>query len=159
MLTVRPYRREDLPHIVKCGVQTAAGQLVAREAPGASAEGVAAQASRMFEWVLMTPQATLLVAEWPAGTQRQEPAGYVLLMPQPNAFTGEREVVVMDIYTNPALRGHRLGRLLLDKAAEYARAIGCPSLVAQVALHNGPSRRLFERCGFAGERVVVGRRL
>lgn len=159
LLTVRPYRREELPWIVKCAVQTSADQVVAREAPGGSPEVVAAQACRMYESVLMTPQATLLVADWPPGVRGEGPAGYALLLPQPNAFTGEREVVIMDIYTNPVLRGRHVGRLLVEKAAEYARSIGCRSLVAQIALHNGPSRRLFERAGFAQERVVVGRRL
>jgi len=132
---------------------------VGRELPGATSQGVAGQLHQMYRNVLMAPQATILVADWPPGLRGEGPAGYALLYPQANAFTGERELIVMDVYANPVLRGRRVGRLLLEKAAEYARGIGCSSLAAQVALHNQPSLRLFERCGFGAERVVVGRRL
>jgi len=114
----------------------------------------------MYAMALAMPGGAVLVVDWPHGVAGDRgPAAYALLMPQPNAFTGERELVVLDIYVNPHLRGHRVARLLLDRAAGYARSIGCGMLVAQVALHNRSSLRLFEGAGFAGERVVLGRRL
>lgn len=158
MVEVRTYRREELPAILTCSVGTAVGQLVARDLPAATAQGLTNQIHMMYQNALLMPDATVLVADWPAGSHGQGPAAYALLMPQPNGFTGEREVVVLDVYTNPALRGRKVGRALLEHAMAYARRIGAGGLVAQVALHNAASRALFRSAGFAEERVVVGRR-
>jgi ribosomal protein S18 acetylase RimI-like enzyme len=159
MLTVRPCRPEELTAILECGVRTAVAQLVARDLPGATADGVRNQLCRMYQNALLVPDATVLVADWPPGVKGEGPAAYALLMPQPNAFTGEREVVILDIYTAPALRGHQVGRTLLSHAATYARSVGARSCVAQIAVHNAASRAMFQRAGFADERVVVGRRV
>jgi GNAT superfamily N-acetyltransferase len=158
MLSVRPYRLTELPGILERGVQTALAQVVGREAPGAGQSQVAGQLHRMYQNALAVPQTTILVVDWPSPTVAG-PAAYALLMPQPNAFTAEPEVVVMDIFTDPALRGRGVGRALLESAAEYARGSGCHGLVAQVALHNQSSLAMFTGSGFQGERVVVGKRL
>lgn len=158
MLAVRTYRTDELPAILRAGLQTARDQLVARDLPGATPDGLAGQLSRMYQNAMTVPQSTILVVDWPPGMAGDGPAAYALLMPQPNAFTGERELVVMDIYTNPALRGRRVGRLLLQRAAEYGRSIGCASMVAQVALHNQASLAMFRGSGYNLERVIVGRR-
>lgn len=165
MMQVRPYRREELPAILACSVQTAQAQLVGRDLPGATPQGLVRQITGMYESALMMPDATILVADWPAGGQGAAagqapgPAAYVLAMPQPNPFTGEREVIVLDIYTNPALRGRKVGRMLLDHVTAYAKRVGAGSLVAQIAVHNAASRALFRSAGFVEERVVVGRRV
>jgi ribosomal protein S18 acetylase RimI-like enzyme len=161
MLRIRPYRPEELPAVIDRGVQTALQQLVQRDLPGATYEGVAGQVHKMFAYVLSMPDATVLVAEMapdvaPGGAA---PAGYALLMPQPNAFTGEREMVIMDLFTDPALRGRGLGKALVRQACEYARSIGCGGVVAQVALHNQASQATLRSAGFVGERVIVGLRL
>lgn len=155
MSPIRPYRAGELPLMLQRGTETSRAQLVRRELPGATAEGVATQLLGMYLMALQVPDSTILVADLPAGGM----GGYALLMPQANPFTGERELVVMDIFTEPAARGTGWGRMLLQEAATYARRIGAPSLVAQVALHNESSLRLFQRSGFQGERVVLGRRL
>jgi GNAT superfamily N-acetyltransferase len=160
MLRIRPYRPDELPRIIDCASHSGVENLVQRDLPGATRPGVAGQMARMFTYVLSVPESALLVVDWPPGAQPDgKPAGYALLLPQPNAFTGEREVVVMDIFTHPALRGQGVGKALLARAAEYARALGAGGLVAQIALHNQASLALFRSAGYAGERVVVGRRL
>lgn len=159
MLNVRAFRREELPAIVARSAGTAVGQLVARDLPGATAEGVAGQIRQMYEGALLMPDATVLVVDWPPGASGQGPAAYALVMPQPNGFTGEREMVVLDIFIDPALRGRKLGRPLMDRVLAYGRQIGARSVVAQIAVHNAASRGLFRSCGFAEERVVVGRRV
>lgn len=159
MLQIRPCRSEELPIVVQRCAESALEQLVARELPGATREGVAARVRYMYQNALAVPRSTLLVAEWPPGLPADPPAGHALLMPQPNGFTGEEEVVVMDIFTHPALRGHGVGRNLLRQAAAYARAIGCSQLAAQVVLHNQASLNLFRGAGFGDERLVLGLRL
>lgn len=159
MFEVRAFRREELPAILARSVATAAGQLVLRDLPGATAEGLAGQIRQMFETALLMPDATVLVVDWPAGVSGQGPAAYALVMPQPNGFTGERELVVLDIYIDPLLRGRKLGRPLVDRVLAYGRQVGARSVVAQIAVHNAASRGLFRSSGFAEERVVVGRRV
>jgi ribosomal protein S18 acetylase RimI-like enzyme len=159
MVAIRTYRADELPAIVQRGVATALAQVVGREAPAGSYENVSGQLQRMYQQALQVPYTTILVADWPPGTSGDGPAAYALLMPQPNAFTAESELIILDIFTDPALRGRRVGRELLKLASQYARAAGCRSLVAQVALHNQPSLKLFMGSGFQGERVVLGRRL
>lgn len=162
-MQVRSFRRDELPAILACSVQTAKAQLVARDLPGATSQGLVRQITSMYESALMMPDTTILVMDWPAGGkeggQAPGPAAYVLVMPQPNPFTGEREVVVLDIYTHPALRGRKVGRMLLEHVSAYAKRVGAGSLVAQIAVHNQASRALFRSAGFAEERVVVGRRV
>lgn len=162
---MRHFRGNDLPHILRRGVETSLAQLVPREIPGATVAGVTAQLHRMYELALQQPQATVLVVDWPGGVAATGsapdggPAAYTLLLPQSNVFTGEPELMVMDIFTHPHLRGRGIGRDLLAAAARYADAVGCRSMAAQVALHNRSSLRLFRSCGFQEERVLLGRRL
>lgn len=159
VITCRAYRPDELGAIMEQALQTATAQVVAREAPAAGHDALATQLYRMYEGTLKTPLATLLVADWPPPAAGTGPAGYVLLLPQANPFTGEAEAVVMDIFTNPALRGRGVGRAMLREAGRYAASIGAKSLVAQVALHNRASLAMFLGEGFQGERVVLGKRL
>lgn len=158
-MVIRPYRADELPLVLATSSRTAAEQLVRRDLPAATPDRVAAQLYRMYQNALLVPQTTILVADWPPGVKGEGLAGYALLMPQPNAFTGEPELVVLDVYTSPVLRGRGVGKALLARAAEYGRAAGCASVAAQVALHNSASLRMFGGAGFEQERVVVGRRL
>lgn len=153
---IRPYRPEELSLVIHRGLRSAWDQLVARERPLAQGESMASQFGEMYRAVLATPGAALLVAEGP-NVPEPGPAGHILLYPQANPFTGAREVVVMDIWVHPALRGEGLGRELLREAERRARTIGGRGLVAQIALHNPSSQALFRRMGFRQERVVVGR--
>lgn len=170
MTQIRHARAEDWPVILMLSVQTASAQVTRRELPGALPAGLAAQAERMYRAALQVPGAALLVLDWPGPAAQTAPgdsragapgsiAGYLLVMPQANPFTGEREAIILDIFCHPALRARGVGSYLLQQAASYARSQGCQSLAAQVALHNQPSLRLFARAGFEQERVIVGRRL
>lgn len=157
-MNIRVYQPEELSAILVRASQTAMAQVSQREQPDAAYEAVAGQIHQMYQMVLRTPGSALLVADWPPGVIGQGPAGYVLLMPQPNPFTGAKEMFVMDIFTDPRLRGARVGKQLLEFARWYARFAGCQGIAAQVALHNPESLRLFTRSGYQPERVVVGQR-
>jgi ribosomal protein S18 acetylase RimI-like enzyme len=157
MGAIRPYRMDEVPVAMSRGLAAAWDQLTARERPAAQPEGMARQFREMYRAVLSTPGSTLLVTEGiglPDG-----PAGHALLFPQPNPFTGAPEVVVMDIWVHPALRGRGVGSALLHESERHARSIGARGLVAQIALHNQPSQALFQGAGYQRERVVVGKLL
>ncbi|MEW8979024.1 MAG: GNAT family N-acetyltransferase [Symbiobacterium sp.] len=161
MVRVRAYRPAELPLVLARGVASARDQLVGRERPHACGGALERQFHEMYRLVLSVPDSALLVAELagppPPGAPDGALAGHVLLLPQGNPFTGAPEVVVMDIWVHPALRGRGIGTRLLAAAEAHARRIGARGLVAQIALHNGASLALFRRSGFVQERVVVGK--
>lgn len=157
MLSVRAVRSEELPGIVQRAAETAWAQLAPRDGPNASPSGVATMVQRMYQMALSTPGGTVMVVDWPEASAAEGPAAYALLMPQANPFTGAGEVIVLDIYTDPRLRGQGVGRMLLQSVAQYARSSGWGGLVAQVAVWNQASMRMFLGDGFQAERVVLGK--
>lgn len=156
MVLVRPYRVEELPLVLRRGLASAWDQLVDRELGWAQPDAMGRQFHEMYRAVLSAPGGNLLVAELPSPPE-PGPVGHALLFPQPNPFTGVREVVVMDIWVHPFLRGRSIGSRLLQEAEMYARILGARGLAAQISLHNQASLALFRRAGFRQERVVVGR--
>lgn len=156
MRLIRPYRMDELPVVMRRGLATAWEQLVDRERAVATPDAVSRQLREMYRMVLATPGSTLLVAEG-GGLPEPGPAGHALLFPQANPFTGVAEMVVMDIWVHPSLRGAGVGSALVQEAERQARAMGGRSLVAQIALHNQASQALFRRAGFQQERVVTGK--
>jgi len=158
MRLIRPYRPEELSLVIQRGLASAYNQLTDRDRLVATPERMTRQFREMYRAVLSTPGSALLVAESP-GLPEPGPAGHALLFPQPNPFTGVTEVVVMDIWVHPALRGRRIGSALLDEAERHARSIGAAGMVAQIFQQNQPSQALFSRAGFQLERYVTGKPL
>lgn len=159
MVQVRPFRAEELPGIIGQAVQTALAQISAREWSGASREGALRQVNRMYQNALGVPGTIILVVDGPDTSLGGAPSAYLCAMPQENPFTSERELILLDIFTHPTLRGQGVAQALIAQAEAHARAIGCHGLVAQVALHNQASLRLVSAAGFSPERVIMGRRL
>lgn len=156
MHLIRPYRIEELPIVIHRGLASAWDQLMERDRLVAQPEGMGYQFREMYRAVLSTPGSGLLVAD-ADGLPEPGPAGHALLYSQPNPFTGVQEVVVMDIWVHPAVRGRGIGSALLQEAERQARSVGGRGLVAQIALHNQASLALFHRNGFQQERVVTGK--
>lgn len=155
MYPIRPYRLEELPLIIQRGLNSAWDQLVDRERLTATPEGMASQFTEMYRAVLISPGGALFVAAGQGMTE--PPAGHALLYAQPNPFTGAQEVVVMDIWVHPRLRGMGIGSALLREAERHARSLGGRGLVAQVSLHNPASLALFRRAGCNQERAILGK--
>lgn len=149
---VRPYKTTELNPLMERSLQTAGGQLMEREAVRVNQAQLAAQIQRMFAQTLQTAGGTCLVA-----TDGSTLGGYVLLMPAPNAFTGAPEGVVMDLWVDPALRGHGVASLLLQAAEVWGESIGATGLAAQIAIHNQASMRALTKAGYRVERYVVGK--
>jgi ribosomal protein S18 acetylase RimI-like enzyme len=159
MVRLRPCQPGELNWIIAQATQSAAEQLVARQRLNATPTNISTQLVRMFTNVLAMPDGALLVIDWPTGTAGDGVAGYVLLMKQQDVFTGAPEMVVMDIFTHPSLRGRHLAQAMLQQAETYGRSTGCLSMLAQVAVHNLPSLRSFARSGYQSERYLVGKSL
>lgn len=155
MLTVRTYRADELPLILQRGIATARAQLMERDLPAATSPALSQQVVAMFQGALQAPGGTILVVD--GADASPGPIAYALVMPQPSNFTGARELIVLDIWVDPALRGRGVGRSLLEQVEQYARSLGCSGLIAQVARHNRASLQMFLGAGFEQERVVVGK--
>lgn len=153
-MQIRQYHPDELAGFIHRALATAWEQLAERERPSASDAGIVGQMAQMYRTALCRPGGTVLVLEGAGGA----PAAHTLVVPQANPFTGEGELVILDIFVEPALRGYRVGQRLLAEADRYARSLGCAGLVAQVALQNEASLRLFQGVGFQPERLVLGRR-
>jgi L-amino acid N-acyltransferase YncA len=153
MLTVRPFRTEELPEIIRRSAQTAWTQLMQRDLDGVDMVRVAGQVQQMYRAALGMPRTQLLVGDWPGVTG---PAAFILLMPQASNFTGVLELIVLDIYTSPSIRGKGVGRQLMDRARQYGQSIGSTALIAPVALPNAASLKLMQASGLQAERVVMG---
>jgi GNAT superfamily N-acetyltransferase len=71
---------------------------------------------------------------------------------------GEGEAELKRMYVRPGLRGHGLGRRLLDVALEWARSEGMGRVVLDTTEDMRAARRLYERAGFrrTGSRVERG---
>lgn len=149
---VRPYQMTEINALMERSLQTARAQLMEREVVRAYPAQLASQVQQMFAQTLRTQGGTCLVA-----TDGAQVGGYALLMPAPNAFTGAPEVVVMDIWVDPALRGHGMARMLLQAAEHWSESIGATGLAAQVAVHNQASLRAFLKQGYQVERYVLGK--
>jgi L-amino acid N-acyltransferase YncA len=83
------------------------------------------------------------------GWLNEEPVGIVWSTgTSPLLRTGAGEVVIVDLYTNPAFRGRRIAPTLLLAACRDLRKEGFCAAYATIDVENVPSQRAFERSGF-----------
>jgi len=77
-----------------------------------------------------------------------EPAGLI------GVFTVEGTADLVSMWVRPSARGRGVGEMLIETAADWAKARDCNPLYLWVTESNAPARRLYERCGFTptGER-------
>lgn len=79
--------------------------------------------------------------------------GYIRLVP-PTGLESNRHVrQIQGLAVDPACRGRGVGRALIEAACAAARNAGARRMTLRVLGHNGPARRLYERCGFTVEGV------
>ena len=58
------------------------------------------------------------------------------------------EVSIINVAVDPAYRGTGYGRMLMERAEDYAKGHGCPMMTLEVRESNTPARRLYEACGY-----------
>lgn len=71
------------------------------------------------------------------------PAGQIKMVPWWNKFTYIEELTV-----DTPFRGKGVGRALLTRAIEWAKAKGFPGVTLETQDNNVPACMLYERCGF-----------
>lgn len=93
------------------------------------------------------PGATIFIAE----DETEKRAGFVHLQTQTDYFNGEKVAYISDIAVDTAFEGQGIGRILLDKAEEWAREQGCSLLTLYVFSNNSRARKVYEKLGFKEE--------
>lgn len=77
-----------------------------------------------------------------------DPDGISLLRFRPSVWTGEPEAHLQELYVVPALRGQGIGRRLLEKTIEFARAAGATGIDLNTGETDTAARALYESMGF-----------
>ena len=76
------------------------------------------------------------------------PDGISLLRFRPSVWTGEPEAHLQELYVVPALRGNGIGRELLSRTIEFARAAGATGIDLNTGETDTAARALYESMGF-----------
>lgn len=82
--------------------------------------------------------------------------GYVALHPAGDLASHSHVRIIDGLGVLPAAQGRGVGEALVRAAVERARAEGAAKVTLRVLGTNPTARRLYERCGFAVEGVLVG---
>lgn len=82
--------------------------------------------------------------------------GYVALHPAGDLASHAHVRIIDGLGVLPAAQGRGVGEALVRAAVERARAEGAAKVTLRVLGTNPTARRLYERCGFAVEGVLVG---
>ena len=96
-----------------------------------------------------TPEAgsAIYIAEDETGKR----AGFIHLQTQTDYFNNKKVGYISDLAVDSAFEGQGVGRILLDKAEEWARAEGCHLLSLYVFSNNSHARKIYEKLGFNEE--------
>jgi ribosomal protein S18 acetylase RimI-like enzyme len=93
------------------------------------------------------PGSAIYIAEDETGKR----AGFLHLQTQTDYFNGKNVGYISDLAVEAAFEGQGIGRILLEKAEEWARAEGCHLLSLYVFSNNSRARKLYEKLGFNEE--------
>jgi ribosomal protein S18 acetylase RimI-like enzyme len=93
------------------------------------------------------PGSAIFIAEDETGNR----AGFIHLQTQTDYFNSEKVGYISDLAVDSAFEGQGVGRILLDKAEDWARAEGCHLLSLYVFSNNSHARRIYEKLGFNEE--------
>tara|TARA_Y100000589_G_scaffold323270_1_gene357534 strand:- start:84 stop:626 length:543 start_codon:yes stop_codon:yes gene_type:complete len=75
--------------------------------------------------------------------------GYALCQKTISSFEGAPSVNLHDIYLEESLRGQGVGRRMIARVEEMARAMGCRKITLEVDRENTGAQRLYRALGFA----------
>lgn len=89
-----------------------------------------------------TPKAFALIAEWNGA-----PCGFALYFYTFSTFRGRHGIYLEDLFVRESQRGKGVGKALLARLAQIARAEDCARLEWQVLDWNAPSIAFYESLG------------
>jgi ribosomal protein S18 acetylase RimI-like enzyme len=93
------------------------------------------------------PGSAIYIAEDETGKR----AGFLHLQTQTDYFNEKKVAYISDLAVDSSFEGQGIGRILLDKAEEWARGEGCHLLSLYVFSNNSRARKIYEKLGFKEE--------
>ena len=88
------------------------------------------------------PAAECLLAFW-----HDRPAGFAVFFQNYSTFLAQPGLYLEDLFVEPALRGHGIGRALWRHCAKLAQTRGCGRMEWAVLEWNQPARDFYRRLG------------
>ena len=134
-LTIRPARPEDAGLVLAFIRELAAYERLAHEVEATQADIAAA----LFE---ERPRVFADIAEW-----NGEPAGFALWFYNFSTFRGRHGIYLEDLFVRPTVRGHGIGRALLQRLARRCVAEGLGRLEWWVLDWNESALRFYRALG------------
>jgi GNAT superfamily N-acetyltransferase len=134
-LVLRPASREDVPTIARLIHALSVYEKL-------EAECHASEESLRLHLFGPRPYAEVLVAEWDG-----QPAGFALFFHNYSTFLTKPGIYLEDLFVEPELRGHGIGRALLARLAALAVERGCGRLEWSVLKWNTPAIGFYEKLG------------
>ncbi|WP_327350382.1 GNAT family N-acetyltransferase [Streptomyces sp. NBC_01304] len=93
---------------------------------------------------------------FPVAELASEAVGYIRQVPATPPASNQHVRQIRGLQVSNDLRGHGVGKTLVEAACAAARVQGARRMSLRVLGHNVPARRLSERCGFRIEGVQPG---
>ncbi len=134
-LTIRPARPDEAGLVLAFIRELAEYERLAHEVEATEADIAAALFGK-------NPRAFADIAEWEG-----EPAGFALWFYNFSTFRGRHGIYLEDLFVRPALRGHGIGRALLQRLAQRCVAEGLGRLEWWVLDWNESALRFYRALG------------
>jgi ribosomal protein S18 acetylase RimI-like enzyme len=93
------------------------------------------------------PGSIIFIAE----DEMEKRAGFLHLQTQTDYFNGQKIAYISDIAVDSSFEGQGIGRILLNKAEEWANEQSCSLLTLYVFSNNSRARKVYEKLGFNEE--------
>ena len=109
------------------------------------------QAAREFLLARFNHGESVLFIAYEAG----EPAGFVQLYPSFSTASLARTFILNDLFVSENCRRKKVGALLLEAAADFAKSLGAVRLTLSTALTNKPAQALYESAGWKRDEQFI----
>src|SRR5262245_38073162 len=109
------------------------------------------QAAREFLLARFNHGESVLFIAYEAGI----PAGFVQLYPSFSSASLARTFILNDLFVIENCRRKKVGALLLEAAADFAKSLGAGRLTLSTALTNKPAQALYESAGWKRDEQFI----
>jgi GNAT superfamily N-acetyltransferase len=109
------------------------------------------QTAREFLLARFNHGESVLFIAYEAGT----PAGFVQLYPSFSTAYLARTFILNDLFVSENCRRRKVGALLLEAAADFAKSLGAVRLTLSTAITNKPAQALYESAGWKRDEQFI----
>jgi GNAT superfamily N-acetyltransferase len=109
------------------------------------------QAAREFLLARFNHGESVLFIAYEAG----KPAGFVQLYPSFSSASLARTFILNDLFVSENCRRKKVGALLLEAAADFAKSLGALRLTLSTAVTNKPAQALYESAGWKRDEQFI----